>query len=84
MTHAMTVRLDDETFERLEELEKSAASRSAAVVEAIRTAWEQLQEEKLLRAYQAAVADSPSYPYENEQESTTLRARRNARQQANA
>lgn len=84
MTHAMTVRLDDETFERLEELEKSAASRSAAVVEAIRTAWERLQEEKLLRAYQAAVAESPSYPYENEQERATLRERRNARQQANA
>ncbi|MBO0855099.1 MAG: antitoxin [Nocardia sp.] len=84
MTHAMTVRLDDETFQRLKELEVDAASRSAAVVTAIREAWDRLQEEKLQAAYEAAVADSPTYPYENDDERTALRARRNARQRATA
>jgi predicted transcriptional regulator len=80
MTHAMTVRLDDETFRRLQELEQAAPSRSAAVVSAIREAWARLQDEQLARAYEAAVADSPTYPYEDEDERATLRARRNKRQ----
>jgi predicted transcriptional regulator len=80
MTHAMTVRLDDETFEHLKELEGSAASRSAAVVSAIREAWTRLQEDKLAAAYAAAVAETPTYPYENDDERAVLRARRNARQ----
>ncbi|GAB2730583.1 type II toxin-antitoxin system antitoxin MazE4 [Nocardia thraciensis] len=76
----MTVRLDEETYQRLRDLAASAPSQSAAVVAAIREAWEHLQEEKLLAAYQAVVAESPAYPYENEDERTALRARRNARQ----
>lgn len=83
MTHAMTVRLDNETFHRLRDLEDAAPSRSAAVVAAIREAWNRLQEERLQDAYAAAVAESPSYPYENDEERAALRARRNARQ-ANA
>lgn len=80
MTHAMTVRLDDETFRRLTDLEATSPSRSAAVVAAIREAWDRLQEERLQEAYTAAVAASPSYPFENDEERSTLRARRNARQ----
>ncbi|MEG8181761.1 antitoxin [Nocardia terpenica] len=81
MTHAMTVRLDDETFQQLKDLEAAgAASRSAAVVEAIREAWQHLQEQRLLDAYQAAVEESPSYPYETDEERSALRERRNRRQ----
>ena len=83
MTHAMTVRLDDQTFQQLKDLEEASPSRSAAVVAAIHEAWDRLQEEKLETAYATAVAESPSYPYENEEERAALRARRNARQ-ANA
>lgn len=83
MTHAMTIRLDDETFRRLTDLEAASPSRSAAVVAAIREAWDRLQEEKLEAAYAAAVAESPSYPFENDEERSVVRARRNARQ-ANA
>ncbi|MBF6189483.1 MULTISPECIES: ribbon-helix-helix protein, CopG family [Nocardia] len=77
----MTVRLDDETFRRLQELEQAGApSRSAAVVAAIHEAWNRLQDEQLARAYEAAVAQSPTYPYEDEDERAVLRARRNKRQ----
>ncbi|WP_245721513.1 antitoxin [Nocardia crassostreae] len=81
MTYAMTVRLDEETFQRLKDLEAAgAASRSAAVVAAIHEAWQHLQEQRLLDAYQAAVAESPTYPYEHDEERAALRARRNRRQ----
>ncbi|MQY17800.1 antitoxin [Nocardia macrotermitis] len=80
MTHAMTVRLDEETFQQLTDLEAASPSRSAAVVAAIHEAWNRLQEEKLQAAYTAVVAESPSYPFENDEERSALRARRNARQ----
>lgn len=81
MTHAMTVRLDEETYQRLKDLEAAGApSRSAAIVEAIREAWRHLQEQRLLDAYQTAVEESPTYPYETDEERSTLRARRNRRQ----
>jgi hypothetical protein len=53
------------------------------VVSAIREAWARLQEDKLQAAYEAAVAETATYPYENDDERAALRARRNARQ-ANA
>jgi len=81
MTHAMTVRLDDETYRQLEDLEAaSSSSRSAAVAAAIHEAWQHLQEQRLIEAYQAAVADSPTYQYENEEERSALRVRRSRRQ----
>lgn len=81
MTKAMTLRLDDETARRLSELEAAgASSRSAAVVAAINAAWTRLQEEQLETAYAKAVADSPAYPYEDEDEHNALRARRGRRQ----
>lgn len=80
MTNAMTVRLDEETARKLAELAESQPSRSAAVTEAIRQAWRQLQENKLEAAYAAVAAADPAYPYESEDERSTARARRNARE----
>jgi predicted transcriptional regulator len=80
MTSAMTVRLDDEISRELAELAERHPSRSAAVQAAIHQAWQQLQEEKLLAGYAAAVAENPHYPYESAEEAAALRARRRARQ----
>jgi len=76
----MTLRLDDETARQLAELAEHYRSRSAAVQDAIRRAWQQLQDEKLDAGYAAAVADNPHYPYESADEARVLRARRRARQ----
>lgn len=80
MTYAMTVRLDPDTERRLAELAEGYPSRSAAVTEAIRQAWQRLQEEQLDRAYAAAAAGNPHYPYESVEEREAMRARRNRRQ----
>jgi len=80
MASAMTLRLDDETARQLAELAEHYRSRSAAVQDAIRRAWQQLQDEKLDAGYAAAVADNPHYPYESADEARVLRARRRARQ----
>ncbi len=80
MTKAMTVRLDDETARQLDDLAVGQASRSAAVQDAIRTAWEQLQQAKLAAGYAAAVADNPLYPYESAEEIRAHRARRRRRE----
>ncbi len=82
MTHAMTVRLDADTLQQLQELAEGAPSRTAAVIAAIREAYARLQEDKLAAAYARAVAESPSYPYESEEERTAARARRDRRQGA--
>ncbi|WP_020501165.1 hypothetical protein [Sciscionella marina] len=76
----MTVRLDDETQQKLAELAEQQPSTSAAVKDAIHEAWQHLQETKLDTAYAAAVADNPAFPYESETERETLRARRNRRE----
>lgn len=80
MTHAMTVRLDVHTEQQLAELAEQQPSRSAAVTEAIRQAWQRLQEERLDAAYATAVAENPHYPYEAEEEREAMHARRNHRQ----
>lgn len=80
MTYSMTVRLDVETEQQLAELAEQQPSRSAAVTEAIRQAWQRLQEERLDTAYATAVAENPHYPYESAEERDALRARRNRRQ----
>jgi predicted transcriptional regulator len=79
MTSALTVRLDEDTARQLAELAEHYRSRSAAVQEAIRRAWRQLQEEKLDAGYAAAAAENPHYPYESAEEAAVLRARRRAR-----
>jgi predicted transcriptional regulator len=79
MTSALTVRLDEDTARQLAELAEHYRSRSAAVQEAIRRAWRQLQEEKLDAGYAAATAENPHYPYESAEEAATLRARRRTR-----
>ena len=56
-------------------------SRSAAIQDAIHSAWRQLQADKLEAGYAAAVADNPHYPYESAEEAAVLRARRRARQE---
>ena len=81
MTNAMTVRLDEETSRELAELAGHYPSRSAAIQDAIHTAWRQLQADKLEAGDAAAVADNPHYPYESAGEAAVLRARRRARQQ---
>ncbi|MGQ0466416.1 MAG: antitoxin [Sporichthyaceae bacterium] len=75
----MTVRLDADTDRMLDELSVGQRSRSAAVQDAIRQAWDRLQEEKLATAYRGAVADNPHYPYESAEEAASLRARRRRR-----
>jgi len=79
MTSALTVRLDEDTARQLAELAEHYRSRSAAVQEAIRRAWRQLQEEKLDAGYAAAAAENPHYPYESTEEAAVLRARRRTR-----
>jgi antitoxin MazE4 len=80
MSHAMTVRLDDETARQLSELAEHMPSRAAAVVAAIHEAWRHLQEQKLEQAYAAAVAENPNYPFESSEERATIRRRRNSRE----
>lgn len=80
MTHAMTVRLDPDTEQQLAELAELQPSRSAAVTDAIRQAWQRLQEDRLDAAYATAVAENPHYPYESAAEREAMRARRNRRQ----
>jgi len=80
MTYAMTVRLDPDTEQQLAELAERHSSRSAAVTEAIRQAWQRLQESRLDVAYAAAVAENPHYPYESAEEREAMRTRRNRRQ----
>lgn len=80
MTHAMTVRLDPATEQQLAELAERQPSRSAAVTDAIRLAWQRLQEDRLDAAYASVVAEDPHYPYESAAERQTMRARRNRRQ----
>jgi predicted transcriptional regulator len=76
MTHAMTVRLDDETEAKLSDLAAHFPSRSAAVQTAIRQAWITMQEERLGRGYADVVAENPHYPFESAEEATAFRRRR--------
>ena len=81
MTNAMTVRLDEETSRELAELAGHYPSRSAAIQDAIHSAWRRLQAEQLEAGYAAAVADNPHYPYESAEEAAVLRTHRRARQE---
>ena len=65
----------------LAELAGHYPSRSAAIQDAIHSAWRQLQADKLEAGYAAAVADNPHYPYESGEEAAVLRTRRRARQE---
>jgi predicted transcriptional regulator len=76
MPRALTIQLDEDTTRQLAELAEHYRSRSAAVQEAIRGAWRQLQEEKLDAGYTAAAAENPHYPCESAEEAAVLRARR--------
>lgn len=58
MVYAMTLRLDSETERELSELAAGKPSRSAAVVEAIHTAYRQFRENQL-RAEAEALASDP-------------------------
>jgi predicted transcriptional regulator len=79
--HSMTVRLDDQTRQRLHDIVQGRyRSANAAIVDAINKRWEVLHDEQLDAAYAAAVRDNPAYPYESEAERTAARRRRNARQ----
>jgi Arc/MetJ-type ribon-helix-helix transcriptional regulator len=77
----MTVRLDDETRQHLQDIVQGGyRSANAAIVDAINKRWEALREEQLDTAYVAAVQDNPAYPYDSESERNAARTRRNARQ----
>jgi predicted transcriptional regulator len=84
MTNAMTVRLDEQTSRELAELAGHYRSRSAAIQDAIHSAWQRLQADKLEAGYAAAVADNPHYPFESAEEAAVLRTRRRARQERDA
>lgn len=80
-SHAMTLRLNDETRQRLEEIVTGRyRSANAAIVDAINRLWDAVHAEELDAAYAAAVADNPAYPYESEEERQAARSRRNVRQ----
>src|ERR1700730_9287843 len=81
MTNAMTVRPDEDTSRELAELAGHYPSRSAAIQDAIHSAWRRLQADKLEAGYAAAVADNPHYPYESAEEAAVLRSRRRSPQQ---
>ncbi|GGM34627.1 putative antitoxin MazE4 [Longimycelium tulufanense] len=81
MTNPTTVRLDETTLRRLDELAQCYPSRTAAVVDAINKAWQELHEAKLAAAYDAVAAENPHYPYESAEERDAMRARRAARLQ---
>ena len=81
MTQAMTVRLDDSTRHKLDDLARwYSLTKSAAVKDAIARAWDLGRAQALDAAYAAAVADDPNYPYDSPEEAATLRKRRNRRQ----
>ncbi|ORX13079.1 antitoxin [Mycobacterium xenopi] len=83
--HSMTLRLDDQTRQRLQDIVKDGyRSANAAIVDAINKRWEALHQEQLDAAYAAAVQDNPNYPYDSETERRTARARRNTRQKDSA
>lgn len=75
----MTVRLDEQTARQLSDLATGYPSKSAAVLDAIRTAWQQLQDEQLDAAYAAAATENAAYPYESAEERAVAAARRNRR-----
>ncbi|MBS4730713.1 antitoxin [Mycobacterium sp. SM1] len=77
----MTVRLDEQTRQRLQDIVAGRyRSANAAIVDAINKRWQELQDEQLDAAYAAAVDNNPAYPYESEAERSAARLRRNARQ----
>jgi predicted transcriptional regulator len=77
----MTLRLDDDTRERLQHVVQGRyRSNNAAIVDAINRLWDAVRAEELDAGYAAAVADNPAYPYESEDERQAARTRRNARQ----
>lgn len=79
--HSMTVRLDEETRRRLQDIVKGGyRSANAAIVDAINKRWEALHDEQLDAAYAAAVHHNPAYPYDSEAERSATRARRDGRQ----
>jgi Arc/MetJ-type ribon-helix-helix transcriptional regulator len=82
MSHySVSLRLDEQTRERLREIvEGRYRSANAAIVDAINNWWEILRNQELDAAYAAAVQDNPAYPYESDEERKSTRARRNARQ----
>lgn len=80
-SHAMTLRFNDETRQRLEEIVTGRyRSANAAIVDAINRLWDAVHADELDAAYAAAVADNPAYPYESEEERQAARSRRNVRQ----
>jgi hypothetical protein len=82
MTHAMTVRLDDDTQAKLDDLAErlaGAAGRSEAVRIAIVRTWQELEDERLAGQYAAVVAENPHYPYESAEEAEAMRERRRKR-----
>ena len=59
-----TLRLDDETRERLQHVVQGRyRSNNAAIVDAINRLWDALRAEELEAGYAAAVRDNPAYPY---------------------
>jgi predicted transcriptional regulator len=83
MTNPMTIRLDDETLAKLDELGRIARARGrmAAIRIAISRAYAELQDEELAAGYAAAVAENPHYPHEDAADAAARRKRRARRDQ---
>lgn len=85
MTHAMSVRLDDETASQLDDLVSAGrTSKAAALQEAVHIAWRELQYRRLEEGYAAVAAENPHYPFESAEDAAIRRKRRVERERRRA
>jgi len=85
MTHAMSVRLDDETAKQLADLVSAGhTSKTAALQDAVHVAWRELQYRRLEEGYTAIAADNPHYPFESAEDAAIRRKRRAERERRRA
>jgi predicted transcriptional regulator len=85
MTYTMSVRLDDETASQLDDLVRAGnTTKAAALQEAVRIAWRELQYRRLEEGYAAVAAENPHYPFESGEDAAVRRARRSERERRRA
>jgi predicted transcriptional regulator len=85
MTYTISVRMDDQTASQLADLASAGhTSKAAAVHDAVRLAWRELQYRRLEEGYDSVAADNPHYPFESSQDATIRKARRAERDRRRA
>jgi len=85
MTHAMSVRLDDETAQQLADLASAGhTSKAAALQDAVHVAWRELQYKRLEEGYAAIAAENPHYPFESAEDAAIRKRRRADRERRRA